>query len=675
MRIFDLFCFKYNRTDFHELNLDWIISDLRTLAETLENFISLNTIKYANPIQWNITTQYEANTVVIDANDGTAYLSVKPVPTGVALTNTDYWTPIFTLNLLSANQNITLRDDGSNVLATFASDTDDWLIWNSTLYKVSQPIAINEAYVAGYNLTRYSVELFLKDAVDAINLKIGELDDLDTTDKTNIVAAINEINGNVGNLNDLITTNKNSIVEAINEVKEDAASIKKVIFVADLDGIIFNDNSAATKASNATIIEDALIANGQGTLLYFNNGDDICYFDTVNISFGMDNITVSGGIIAGTFKVLGNGQSRSQVVFYPNFINCTFIFDSTDTTSDAIQAQFTYMMNVKNCNFRYGNAAIHILDSNDTGGSPRCQFSGNTFEYMNYAILGEETYVQGAYNKSMSDPEIKDNIFVECKTGGIRIESTDGCTLEGNTFYDCQRALYLSECPYSKIIGNTFFEPDYYNIYLYHCATGIIANNQIQGSGSSDASNNYASIIIENYAQFANGQTGIKINGNLISHNRNDAIKLTGCTYVTVENNLYFPEGNYAQAFLHLNGVSRYACRNNDVYMGTDDWTTHKFIVAENGAYLWNYNAGTPGRQIYNGTITGDGTTGWHTATITFAKGFATNPIIKVSNTTNQDSKALAVFSVSTTQCIVGFYGTLSSGYTLSFNVEAIGVD
>ena len=241
-RILDLFINKYNYTDFHELNLDWIISDLRTLAETLENFISLNTIKYANPIQWNITTQYETNTVVIDANDGTAYLSVKPVPSGVALTNTDYWTPIFTLNLLSANQNITLRDDGSNVLATFASDTDDWLIWNSILYKVSQPIAINEAYVPGYNLDRYSVEQFLTDAVTAINNNIGELSDLNTTDKSDLVSAINEVFNSVKKINDGLTP---SIINVLNEgiandgVTDIADDVETLINNAPLHAVIF----------------------------------------------------------------------------------------------------------------------------------------------------------------------------------------------------------------------------------------------------------------------------------------------------------------------------------------------------------------------------------------------------------------------------------------------------
>ena len=154
---------QYPYINVNDLNLDYLLRTVKQLRYELENFVNLNTIKYADPIQWSIIRQYEANTVVIDANDGTAYLSTHPVPSGVAITNTNYWTPIFTLNLLSANQNITLRDDGSNVLATFSSAEDDWLIWNNILYKVSQPINVNEAYVVGYNLDRYTVELFIKD--------------------------------------------------------------------------------------------------------------------------------------------------------------------------------------------------------------------------------------------------------------------------------------------------------------------------------------------------------------------------------------------------------------------------------------------------------------------------------------------------------------------------------
>lgn len=205
-------------TNVHELNLDWILRQLRKLTTELDNFVALNTIKYADPIQWNITNQYPMNTVTVDPITGNAYLSVQPVPLGVPLTNTDYWTPIFTLNLLSANQNITLRDDGANIIATFPSNTDDWLIWNYTLYKVTQPIAVNEAYVVGYNLDRYSVEVFIKDYIQRLKNAIGDIDNLTTTDKTNLVNAINELVSDIGTLANLNTSDKSNLVNAINEV-------------------------------------------------------------------------------------------------------------------------------------------------------------------------------------------------------------------------------------------------------------------------------------------------------------------------------------------------------------------------------------------------------------------------------------------------------------------------
>lgn len=89
--------FLWPFTNLHELNLDWIVNAIKSQETRLQDFVALNTIKYANPFQWNITSQYAQNTLVIDPQNGTAYLSVQPVPQGVQITNTEYWTPVFTL--------------------------------------------------------------------------------------------------------------------------------------------------------------------------------------------------------------------------------------------------------------------------------------------------------------------------------------------------------------------------------------------------------------------------------------------------------------------------------------------------------------------------------------------------------------------------------------------------
>lgn len=87
-----MFLFPYS--NIHELNLDWLLQQMIELKKQTADFININSIKYADPLQWRITTQYEANTVVINPEDSTAYLSVQPVPAGVNITNTEYWTPI-----------------------------------------------------------------------------------------------------------------------------------------------------------------------------------------------------------------------------------------------------------------------------------------------------------------------------------------------------------------------------------------------------------------------------------------------------------------------------------------------------------------------------------------------------------------------------------------------------
>ena len=284
MGFFNLYPYK-NIEDF---NLDYILRTLKTLSETLNDFIKINTIKYANPIQWNITTQYEANTVVMDANSGIAYLSVAPVPSGVGITNTDYWIPIFTLNLLSANQNITLRDDGNGVLSTFSSVAGDWLVWGGVLYKVTQTINVNEAYVIGYNITRYTVELFISDYITSvtnyINTLIGDLNDLNTSDKTNVVNAINsllsDVNGLintlnlvVGDLNDLNTSDKTNIVNAINEVNSNVHAIENDVITPYDFGAIGDGITDDTSAFQSMLADNSKpIYINKGTFLITPNG-------------------------------------------------------------------------------------------------------------------------------------------------------------------------------------------------------------------------------------------------------------------------------------------------------------------------------------------------------------------------------------------------------------------
>lgn len=81
---------KYPYTDFHELNLDWLLKAFKELSEEWDVFKVMNTITIAG--LWDISKNYPQWAIVED--NGTGYLSIKPVPTGIDIHNTDYWMPI-----------------------------------------------------------------------------------------------------------------------------------------------------------------------------------------------------------------------------------------------------------------------------------------------------------------------------------------------------------------------------------------------------------------------------------------------------------------------------------------------------------------------------------------------------------------------------------------------------
>lgn len=78
---------KYPYLDEHELNLDWLIAKMRSLQIEFDEFKVVNQISFSGA--WDITKQYPAWTIVSDNNIG--FVSIKPVPAGVLLTNGNYW--------------------------------------------------------------------------------------------------------------------------------------------------------------------------------------------------------------------------------------------------------------------------------------------------------------------------------------------------------------------------------------------------------------------------------------------------------------------------------------------------------------------------------------------------------------------------------------------------------
>lgn len=186
--LLDLFRNKWPYTDFHELNADWIISTVRQLIEAMDSFIQNESISFADPITWNITTQYAKATVVIDGA-GNAYLSKQAVPAGIQLNNSEYWQEIFNFTnyTRTANRNLTFNVETDTTRATAAYNVDDWLILNDVLYRVTQAIAIDDTFIiapaSGSNIEHFTVEDFIKAWITSATALINQYkDDIDASE-------------------------------------------------------------------------------------------------------------------------------------------------------------------------------------------------------------------------------------------------------------------------------------------------------------------------------------------------------------------------------------------------------------------------------------------------------------------------------------------------------------
>lgn len=83
---------QFPYSDFHEMNLDWILKAVKKVYSDMESFKASNEVTYEGI--WNITNQYETNDIVLDLNGGYLMISIQPVPAGIAITNEDYWIPV-----------------------------------------------------------------------------------------------------------------------------------------------------------------------------------------------------------------------------------------------------------------------------------------------------------------------------------------------------------------------------------------------------------------------------------------------------------------------------------------------------------------------------------------------------------------------------------------------------
>ena len=303
------FEFPYTRT--YSDDLGWIIRELRDLADQVEN----KTIKYADPIDWNITSQYEVNTVVLDGT--VAYLSKQAVPSGIGINDTDYWQAIFDIAPIVGDFTNLRNQISAHYEETYTATRDynegDWMFIhdgdNDLLYYALTTILTNGGLVPDVTVKKATVEDIVITLTTTLFNAIGDLSNLTTSDQTSIVNAINELVTNIGDLSTLTTSDQTSIVNAINEL---------VTNIGDLSNLTTSDQTSIVNAINevegntATNAGDITALDGRVTALENN---DVIYYNVKNYGAVGDGATDdTAAVQAATTKA----NTTGGIVYFPH---------------------------------------------------------------------------------------------------------------------------------------------------------------------------------------------------------------------------------------------------------------------------------------------------------------------------------------------------------------------
>lgn len=175
---------------YYMYDIGWLIDKIQAVSDELGQAIDLRTIHYADPINWDITTQYQANTVVVDNKTGVAYISSKNVPAGVLLTNTEYWNPIFNYNdAINKLMSTIAYNEQDSPTATAAHAKGSFIYSNAVLYQAIKDIADGDALKVGSNIQLAVLSDSINTAIEAVVSAAREAIAAEATARSEAIAA------------------------------------------------------------------------------------------------------------------------------------------------------------------------------------------------------------------------------------------------------------------------------------------------------------------------------------------------------------------------------------------------------------------------------------------------------------------------------------------------------
>lgn len=301
--------FEFPHTRNYDGDLGFVLKKLGELTEKYNQFLAINHIRFADPIEWDITKQYQAYTIVFYTDAQMSFISKVPVPAGADISDTNYWEVVGPLTVDGAARAeierilrfITNSYEVDQASASSVHAVGDFLVTGGYLWVVTTAINVGDAITEGYNVDKISIEDMITamlPTVDTVldNSSLNPIANKAVKDQFDIVdAAITAINGLISSINSDLIYAKSDILSLDGRV-------------TTLNGALAQTNSDLADEVNDRAAADALINTRIDNIATLPAGSTAGDAELMDIRVGANGITYpnAGDAVRGQYTELNN---------------------------------------------------------------------------------------------------------------------------------------------------------------------------------------------------------------------------------------------------------------------------------------------------------------------------------------------------------------------------------
>lgn len=348
--------FEFPHTRSYEGDLGFVIKKVIELSESYDKFFRYNTIHFADPIEWNITTQYAPFTIVFDTDNGSSYISKQPVPKGITLDNSDYWSFVGPL-IVDGYARTQIEQILHFITNIYESDTTasavrhagDFAIIGGELYKITTTINVGETYTEGLNITKTTIENMIPELIPVDSVLNSE--SYHAVANAPVTNKFNQIDNSILGLHNEVNTLSDSVDStraAVDQVEFDLVSEQNTREEADAELNTRINNiiqlAPGSTTGDAELIDGRVAYNGEiypsigaairgqvQRAIGFNNSGDLSIFEPKTVKSDISMMHAGAGIKWAIFPT----RPLLRLKFKPRFV-------SSDSSTEITTGTYTW---------------------------------------------------------------------------------------------------------------------------------------------------------------------------------------------------------------------------------------------------------------------------------------------------------------------------------------------